>query len=271
MNGDVDGARRTDSDGGGNAMVASAMADACRTRERGMRDEWMLPQAPPPDYGRGVDLPAVVTGILFNRGIRDDEIGPFLKPDMPEAVDRLRLACAAGETILVNGDFDVDGVTAALVLAETLDALGASVLVHFPDRDTDGHGLQPDTVDRYRAHGVSVIVTADCGSGSCAAAERAAVLAMDFVITDHHPLGAGPLPRALAVVNPRRGDCPYPFKDLSGAAVAFKVASMLVSDRPNAAYLRRSVLDLVALGVIADCVPLRGENRILVRYGLPCA
>jgi len=95
------------------------------------------------------------------------------------------------------------------------------------------------------------------------------VLAMDLVITDHHPLGAGPLPRALAVVNPRRGDCPYPFKDLSGAAVAFKVASMLVSDRPDAAYLRRSVLDLVTLGVIADCVPLQGENRILVRYGLP--
>ncbi len=186
--------------------------------------------------------------------------------DLDTAVARLRQAIDRREPILLQGDYDVDGVSATELLASTLRALGGVVHTRIPHRTRDGYGLTLGSVEDARARQCGRLRTVDCGIGAEHPVAAARELGIDAVITDHHEPGPR-LPQAFAVVNPRRSDCGYPFKSLAGVGVAFKVATALyaAAGRPRDA---EDLLDLVALGTIADVVPLTGENRAMVMWGL---
>ena len=169
--------------------------------------------------------------------------------------------------VVVHGDYDVDGISGAALLALWIRALGGRAEAIVPDRLGHGYDLSRAGVERAAQRGASVLVTVDCGIVALEPARLAAEAGMDVIVTDHHTPGPG-LPPALAVVNPNRPGCSYPNKDLCGAGVAFKVGQLLARDLGRPAGEAWSYLDLVALATIADQVPLRGENRILARYGL---
>ena len=231
---------------------------------------------------RFADLPPLVVQLLLNREIDDPGAAheflegrltshdPFQLKGMDQAVSRLRRALRTGEQIAIFGDFDTDGVTATALLVHALSALGARVIPYIPHRVDEGYGLNLDALrDLYR-QGVRVVVTVDCGIRSIDEVQRAS-RGLDLIITDHHSVGKD-LPPARAVVNPKQPGCPYPFKDLSGVGLAFKLAQALFrvqSQMEQPANLdEESLLDLVALGTVADLAPLLGENRSLVRRGL---
>ncbi|MBI4410096.1 MAG: single-stranded-DNA-specific exonuclease RecJ [Gemmatimonadetes bacterium] len=203
----------------------------------------------------------------FLRPRLDQLHDPFALTGMDAAVERLQRALDRNETILVHGDYDVDGMCAAALYAHTLRSLGARVEAFVPRRLVDGYDLGPAGVRTAVESAASVILTADCGIVAHDAVEAARAAGIDVVVTDHHTPGAT-LPVAVAVVNPNRADCAYPDKALAGAGVAFKVCQALVSARgvdPEPLWYR---LDLVALATIADLAPLVGENRVLAHYGL---
>ena len=231
---------------------------------------------------RLADLPPLVVQLLHNRRIDDPGAAheflegrltshdPFQLKGMDQAVSRLRRALRTGDQIAIFGDFDTDGVTATALLVQALSALGARVIPYIPHRVDEGYGLNLDALrDLYR-QGVRVVVTVDCGIRSIDEVQRAS-RGLDLIITDHHSVGKD-LPPARAVVNPKQPGCPYPFKDLSGVGLAFKLAQALFrvqSQMEQPANLdEESLLDLVALGTVADLAPLLGENRSLVRRGL---
>ena len=233
------------------------------------------------ELANALSLPPLLARLLVNRGVTDvasarrflqpsldDLHDPHCLPDVDKAVDRLERALAQKERIFVHGDYDADGVTAAALCLRALSSLGADVEGFVPRR-TDGYDLQAAGVERAKAAGASLILTADCGVGAVEAVKHARSLGMDVIITDHHRPGPE-LPPAVAVVNPYRDGCGAPFKDLCGAGVAFKVLDALVARRmpEHRLSFRRNVLDLVALGTVADVTPLVDENRILVSYGL---
>ena len=191
---------------------------------------------------------------------------PFQLADLPLAVDRLLRAIDRKERIAVHGDYDVDGVTSTVILRRLLELLGADVVHFIPDRIKDGYGLEPAGIERLAAQQVSVVVSVDCGSRSGAAATRARELGLDLVITDHHEPDAT-LPPALAVINPKRPDCPYPDKDLAGVGVALKLVQALCQRTDHTRWLP-GFIKLAALGTVADVVPLRGENRVIAKLGL---
>jgi len=224
-------------------------------------------------------LNPIIARLLVLRGISSPEAAfrflnpsldhlhdPILMTDLSVGVDRLLAGINAGERIAVHGDYDVDGVTSTVMLRRVVSLLGGEVIHYIPERLTDGYGLQPEGIDRLKAMGTQVIVSVDCGIRSLAAAERAREVGIDLVITDHHEPDSS-LPPALAVINPRRSDCAYPDKDLSGVGVAFKVVQALCARTGHTRWLP-GFLKLVALGTVADVVPLRGENRVLARLGL---
>jgi single-stranded-DNA-specific exonuclease len=226
-----------------------------------------------------LDAPLAAAHVLINRGI-DSAVAarrflepsleqlhdPFLLRDVDRAVERIERAVGAGERILVQGDYDVDGITATFVLTTALRDLGAEVHARVPHRTRDGYGLSVAAVDQAAALGCSLIVTVDCGITATHAVEHASGLGIETVVTDHHEPGPR-LPAAVAVVDPHRLDCPYPFKSLAGVGVTFKLVEALLERRGQR---RRAseFLDVVALGTIADVVPLVGENRALARLGL---
>ena len=188
---------------------------------------------------------------------------PMLLPDMEKAVARIRLAAGRGETVAVYGDYDVDGITATCLLTEYLRSAGLKTESYIPDRLEEGYGVNTGAIDRLRARGVSLIVTVDCGITAVAETDYAAGLGVDMIVTDHHEC-QDVLPAAAAVVDPKRPDCDCPDRDLAGVGVAFKLACALSGD--SAAILDRYA-DLVAVGTIADVMPLLGENRRIVRAG----
>jgi len=208
--------------------------------------------------GRGLTSPDDVQGFLAPR--QDDLLDPFLLTDMDAAVARIRRSLTDGEKILVFGDYDVDGVCAAAMLTETLDELGAEVSCTLPDRLTEGYGLNTDRVRAAAADGVSLIVTVDNGVTCHAEIALARELGIDVVVADHHEPEEGGLPQAAAILNPKRADGTYPDRNLAGVGVSAKLCEALTGHIPP--------LDLVALGTVADVVPLRGENRTLVSLGL---
>jgi single-stranded-DNA-specific exonuclease len=233
---------------------------------------------------RFADLHPLVVQLLRNRhidgpdlagdflgGVFDDD-NPYRLKGMSEAVTRLRTAIRREDQIAVYGDFDTDGVTATALLVEVLSALGACVEPYIPDRVREGYGLNVDALrDLYR-RGVRLVVTVDCGIRSFKEVEQAQQ-GLDLIITDHHwPSRDDPLPPALAIINPKQPGCRYPFDELSGAGLAFKLAQGLLraeQHRPDPPELaEETLLDLVALGTVADLVPLLGENRSLVWRGL---
>lgn len=225
-------------------------------------------------------LPEPLCRLLAVRGLGDDAAARhFLRPRLDqvldpaglagigEAVARIDAAIERGETILVHGDYDVDGICATALFTRVLRGLGGRVEPFVPNRLVDGYDLGPAGIEAARAIGATLILTADCGIVAHGAVAQAAALGIDVVVTDHHTPGAT-LPDAVAVINPRRGDCPYPDKSLAGTGVAFKVCQALYAARGLDQEDLWYYLDLVALATVADLVPLLGENRIFTRYGL---
>ncbi|MER2598962.1 MAG: single-stranded-DNA-specific exonuclease RecJ [Caldilineales bacterium] len=248
---------------------------------------WIVhPTAPNSQFVQLSHLHRVLVQLLWNRGISDPaDAEAFLygdtRPDDPfrikgmnEAVARIRRALAAQQLIAVYGDFDADGVTATALLEQTLTALGGKVTSYIPHRVDEGYGLNNNALADLAQRGVKLVITVDCGIRSLAEVAYANRLGLDVIITDHHSVGSE-LPAALAVINPKRADCPYPFKGLAGVGLAFKLAQALLRVERQAPQgmapvdlQEQDLLDLVALGTVADLAPLLSENRALVRRGL---
>ena len=221
-------------------------------------------------YNRGLQTAAVIQSFLEGR--YGESTDPFLLPDMNVAVDRIRQAIEHEETVIVYGDFDADGVTSTVLLVEALRGFGLSrsqAQPYIPDRIDEGYGLNMEalTLIREQKH-ADLVITVDCGIRSVAEAEHARDIGLDLIITDHHSLGPT-LPPAVAVINPKRDDSTYPERMLAGVGIAYKLAEALVQAMPGRAnFDLAQLLDLVALGTVADLAPLLGENRKLVIEGL---
>jgi single-stranded-DNA-specific exonuclease len=248
---------------------------------------WLLHEKlPEGHFARFPAVPRLVVQILHNRGIQEPgEVGPVLErtssgdtnpfqlKGMSEAVTRLRAAILAGELIAIFGDYDADGVTAAALLTQVLTALGARLrpTPYIPDRVEEGYGLNNNALAALAEEGVQIVVTVDCGVRSVDEAAYAAdQLGLDLIITDHHTVGQE-MPRAAAVINPKQPGCGYPFKQLAGVGLAFKLAQALLRTADRLLTLKEDdLVDLVALGTVADVSPLVDENRALVVRGLEC-
>ena len=234
-------------------------------------------------------IPLVVAELLLARGIATPEAAhdflnpdiaqlsdPFLMLGMATAVDRLELAIARGETILLYGDYDVDGTTAVVLLKTAIEMLGAptgcKVRFHVPHRLREGYGIQSSVLQSASADGVGLVISVDTGMRAFAEAKLARQLGLDLIITDHHlPDAADEIPVALAILNPNQPGCAYPEKSLCGAAIAFKLALAVLHRRDPDRTREKTVpsfLKMVALATVADAVPLRGENRVLAAVGI---
>jgi len=227
-------------------------------------------------------FPPILKQILFNRGIATDadartflkaqpnaDMNPFQLIGMQPTVDRICYALEHQEPIAIYGDYDVDGVTATALLVQALEALGGNVRGYIPNRFDEGYGLNKDALDSLKADGVKLVITVDCGIRSPDEALHAQTIGLDLIISDHHHPDGLNLPPAFAVINPKQHGDPYPDKDLAGVGIAYKIAEALVNVRtPFNGFRPNDLLDLVALGTVADLAPLVGENRVLVRRGL---
>ncbi len=240
------------------------------------------------EIARSLNISPLVSQVMINRGITTPDAAasflssnlrdlhsPFLMRGIEQAAQHTCEAALAGRPICIYGDYDVDGITATAVMVLFLQAAGASVFFHIPTRLDHGYGLSADAVRQLKSRGVRLIITVDCGISDGEAIESARREGIDVIVTDHHePPDA--LPPACAVVNPKQPGCPFPFKGLAGVGVAFNLVMAMrkmlrdqgfwdgVRAEPNL----RDYLDLVALGTIADIVPLTDENRIFVKQGL---
>lgn len=230
---------------------------------------------------RELGVSSLLAALLVQRGLTEpaeadtflnpklgDLHDPRLLPDYEAARDRIMAAREAKELIYVHGDYDVDGVTSAALLARFLGKIGCRVSAHVPHRMKEGYGIHLSAVDQAHEEGAKLFLTCDCGGSAVAQVEHARSYGMRVVVTDHHTLGAT-LPAADALVNPHRADSVYPFPELSGVGVAFKLCDGLTQELGmERSQFHRAYLDLAALGTIADVMPLVGENRIIARYGL---
>jgi single-stranded-DNA-specific exonuclease len=234
---------------------------------------------------RGVANAAhILAPLLVRRGITDpDSAGNFLSPALshlhnPErmmglraAVDRIDAAIERKEPILIYGDYDVDGTMAVIILKTAIELCGGSADFHVPHRIREGYDMRDDVIERAAASGIRLIVSVDMGIRAFAPAETAQRLGIDLIVTDHHLPGPDGVPNALAVVNPNQKGCEYPYKQLCGAGVAFKLAQGLIQRRLDASVqnkLLMSFMKVVAIATIADAVPLTGENRVFASLGL---
>ncbi|MFC9597814.1 single-stranded-DNA-specific exonuclease RecJ [Peribacillus butanolivorans] len=208
---------------------------------------------------RGLDTIESARSFLFvkNQTFHD----PFLLKDMDKAVYRIKEAIQNGEKIRVFGDYDADGVTSTTVMMTTLTRLGADVDFYIPNRFTEGYGPNPMAFRLAAEQGVKVLITVDTGISAVDEAKLASELGMDYILTDHHEPGPE-LPEALAIIHPKLEDSSYPFEDLAGVGVAFKLAHALLGELPE------DLLEIAAIGTIADLVPLKGENRLIAAKGI---
>ena len=227
---------------------------------------------------REAGYPALLAAVLAARGVSvPEETAPFLEReerltwspllmrDMDRAVERIGRALADGERIAVFGDYDVDGITATVLVVDYLRSRGADCLKYIPRRIEDGYGLGREALKSLRDQGVTLVITVDCGVTGVEEARYAREIGMDLVITDHHEC-KDVLPDAVAVVDPRREDCPYPFKHLAGVGVALKLVLALGQGREEALFARYCTL--AAIGTVADVMRMSGENRAIVQRGL---
>ena len=242
---------------------------------------WDIPAKIPPDVDNALSAyKPILRQLLCNRELTTEqaaksflsaevefETNPLQLSGMSTAVERIRQAIARRKTIAVYGDYDVDGVTATALLVEALQWLGATVKPYIPHRFEEGYGLNREALDNLKADGASVVVTVDCGIRSLEEAVHARAIGLDLIVTDHHhPLGEE-LPAAVSVICPKQAGDVYPEKNLAGVGLAYKLAQALADD-PKSRVREERLLDLVALGTVADLAPLTGENRVLVRRGL---
>ncbi|RME54029.1 MAG: single-stranded-DNA-specific exonuclease RecJ, partial [Deltaproteobacteria bacterium] len=249
----------------------------------------LLPQDPSgqTELAAALSISKITAQILLNRGIREVEearrffacsLGdlpdPFGMKDMDRATDRLLRAIEGGETIVIYGDYDVDGITGASLLKTFFREIGVETPFYTPDRLKEGYGVNPASVRRLAERGTRVIITVDCGISAFEGLEEARRLGIDLIVTDHH-LPPPELPPAAAILNPQRKDCPFPCKALAGVGVAFNLAIALRSRLRERGYFAtrpepnlKRFLDFVAVGTVADIVPLVGANRVMVRHGL---
>jgi single-stranded-DNA-specific exonuclease len=251
-------------------------------RGRIERMRWKLATPDPllvKDLARNLGISGILATLLVNRGISNAGEGrrflqpqfehlrdPYAMRDLALAVDRILLSIKNKEKILIYGDYDVDGTTAVVILRKALEMLGANTCYHIPRRLLDGYGMKSEIIEKAAKDGVRLIISVDTGIKAFDVVEKASILGVDCIITDHH-LPENGLPRALAVLNPKRQDCAYPDKNLSGVGVAFKLVQGLFQKSGQEKYLP-SFLKIVAIGTIADVVPLVGENRVLAKLGL---
>ncbi len=222
-------------------------------------------------YNRGYTTPLLAKNFLY----MENEMlsAPFEMKDMDKAVSRIKSAIDNGEKITVYGDYDVDGVTSVCTLYLYLKSQGATVDYYIPNRAGEGYGVSEAAISALKEQGTRLIITVDTGITANEEVEYAKSIGIDFIITDHHECRSN-LPDATAVVNPHRPDCPYPFKELAGVGVVFKLVSAYEETASGstrieaAAKIFSEYADLVAIGTIADVMPIRSENRIIVSYGL---
>lgn len=250
-----------------------------------LKKRWEIaPRAGNETFDRFPNLPKLLVQILANRRLHEPaDVETFLSDTLPpgdpyrlkgmgDAVMRLRRAILNDEPIAVYGDYDVDGVTATVLLTQTLLGLGANVTPYIPDRFDEGYGLNTGALDKLAAQGIQVVVTVDCGVRAPAEVEHGNRLGLDLIVTDHHELEDDRLPPARAVINPKQPGCAYPDKRLAGVGLAFRLAQALAweleRDGRRLPFPVDDLLDLVALGTVADLAPLLGENRHMVRQGL---
>ena len=217
-------------------------------------------------YNRGIDNYTDAEVFLnINERLMDD---PFLLADMEKAVARIRKAILSQEHMAVYGDFDTDGLTATALLVEGLQALGGKVSPYIPHRFNEGYGLNSSALKKLLCKGITLVIAADCGTRSVEEITRAKEIGLDIIVADHHSVPAD-LPPAIAIINPKRLDSSYPFRELSGVGVAFKLLQSLLQVIPAMpGFSLEGLFDLLALGTVADVVPLLGENRYFVNQGL---
>lgn len=264
--------------------MSPAAPDPNPSRLQPPTPRWEDPAAPDPTDLRGLSealrLPEPVCAVLVARGTTDaDDAKRFLRPrleqlsdpalmaDGPRAAERIASAVRSGERIVVHGDYDVDGICATALLTRWLRYLGGDVEPFVPHRIRDGYDFSGGGLAFAREVGADLVVTVDCGTRAHETVAAARAAGLDVIVTDHHTVG-DTLPDAYAVVNPQRTDCAYPGKGLCGAGVAFRLAELVGAELDADAEALLTMLDLVALATIADLVPLTGENRVLVQYGL---
>jgi len=227
------------------------------------------------EVSKGITINEIVLQILMKRGLAsvedinkflygtiDDVYDPFLLKDMEKAVGRVKDAVANNETVLVHGDYDVDGVTSTALIGKALGTLGVANYLYLPERLKGGYGVSKKAVYYAREKKAGLIITVDCGISAYEEIDLAKSFGIDVIVTDHHRPAREDLPNAVAIVNPWRSDCSYPFKELSGVGIAYKLTKALgVGSKTD-------YLDLVAFGTVCDLSTLVDENRILVKYGL---
>jgi len=243
--------------------------------------KWITPASPNAEIINSLNsFNRIEQQILYNRGFwtessaraflksdMDLDADPYLIKEMRQAVERINFAIKESQAIVIYGDYDADGVTATALLAEVLTIVGAHVDVYFPDRFQEGYGLNHTAVERIAASGALLLITVDCGVRAIKEVAHANKLGLDVIITDHHLQGEM-LPEAMALINPHRTDAEYPNEGLAGVGVAYKLARAIFSEKGLPSQEAKALLDLVAIGTIADMVPLTGENRALVKLGL---
>ncbi len=248
-----------------------------------MHKRWLLKPIPPQheieNLSKAINVNWYLTAILLQRGVTDFETArtffrpkledlhdPFLMKDMDKAVERIALAIDRKEKILIYGDYDVDGTTAVSLVFSYFHRLCPDCEVYIPDRYAEGYGVSLAGIEWAEQHNYSLIIALDCGIKSAELVNIASLKGIDFIICDHH-LPDDFLPDAVAVLDPKRKDCPYPFKELSGCGIGFKLVQAFGSRYGHNEGLF-DFLDLVAVSIASDIVPIVGENRVLTHYGL---
>jgi len=239
----------------------------------------LLPAVPDRRLVNASGFPPLMVQLLYNRGLTEPSQlqsflagdkslsnSPFVLPDIHQAVARIYQALLSGEKIAIYGDFDADGITATALLVQGLSTLGGKAIPYIPHRLTEGYGLKKAALENLYQQGVSLVITVDCGITSLPEVEKARRMGLDIIITDHHtPLPK--IPPAIAIVNPKLPNSTYPFSELAGVGVALKLLQALFQSLGKEEHVDK-LMDLVALGTIADISPLLGENRYLVKEGL---
>ncbi len=251
------------------------------TKRPSPKKRWIISPLIPNDIKQALkDYPPFLRQLLFNRGITTGEAAhaylgndsptptdPFQMLGMLEAVSVIEKSLQTGENITIYGDYDTDGVTSSSLLFEFFSQLGHEPRVYIPNRFDEGYGLNLDAVELLAAEGTQLLITVDCGIRSLQEVQRAKELGMRVIVTDHHQPGEE-LPQADAVINPHQHGDPYPYKELAGVGLAYKLTEAWLQAHPNPAVDLNQWLDLVAIGTVVDVAPLSGENRSLVKRGL---